>query len=62
MNFSMGCISFVSYIKPQPALADTPEECVVYLLYPTSNHNWRGYGTRPFEVVYLLYPTSNHNL
>ena len=33
------CISFVSYIKPQPIDAYTQLKSVVYLLFPTSNHN-----------------------
>ena len=33
------CISFESYIKPQPALQRYKEIQVVYLLNPTSNHN-----------------------
>ena len=39
-NGGTRCISFESYIKPQPGLpADMIDE-VVYLLNPTSNHNW----------------------
>ena len=57
----LGCISFDSYIKPQPR---SWKECcsnVVYLLIPTSNHNLRlGWVGKRF-VVYLLIPTSNHN-
>ena len=34
------CISFDSYIKPQPAVCRPAHSCVVYLLIPTSNHNW----------------------
>ena len=33
------CISFDSYIKPQPAAALPVPALVVYLLIPTSNHN-----------------------
>ena len=56
------CISFDSYIKPQRLsywwrLAD-----VVYLLIPTSNHNFRPPMQPSAFVVYLLIPTSNHNL
>ena len=55
------CISFDSYIKPQPHGAKVRNLCVVYLLIPTSNHNWRwGLHVNTF-VVYLLIPTSNHN-
>ena len=45
------CISFDSYIKPQQSTCRAPERLVVYLLIPTSNHNY-------FEFVfrnYLLY-------
>ena len=35
---------------------------VVYLLYPTSNHNNVDNILAQADVVYLLYPTSNHNL
>ena len=55
------CISFVSYIKPQRdgrwfALFE-----VVYLSFPTSNHNTRLRYRRLRTVVYLSFPTSNHN-
>ena len=55
------CISFDSYIKPQRLsywwrLAD-----VVYLLIPTSNHNYFAECSNYGFVVYLLIPTSNHN-
>ena len=33
------CISFDSYIKPQPGHSDGEKKTVVYLLIPTSNHN-----------------------
>ena len=33
------CISFDSYIKPQPSVDDGSRVSVVYLLIPTSNHN-----------------------
>ena len=36
-------------------------EEVVYLLTPTSNHNWSQKGLLWMLVVYLLTPTSNHN-
>ena len=57
----LSCISFDSYIKPQPNTQRQYAVCVVYLLIPTSNHNL-GYevATQP-SVVYLLIPTSNHN-
>ena len=56
-----GCISFDSYIKPQRKNEDNHEWRVVYLLIPTSNHNWRFNENSKGEVVYLLIPTSNHN-
>ena len=34
-----GCISFDSYIKPQPYFDTYVPTRVVYLLIPTSNHN-----------------------
>ena len=37
---AVSCISFDSYIKPQPRV-DCANTCaVVYLLIPTSNHNY----------------------
>ena len=36
---TMCCISFDSYIKPQPCRRWVVFGCVVYLLIPTSNHN-----------------------
>ena len=56
-----GCISFDSYIKPQQAIYNRYITNVVYLLIPTSNHNWDLVFCIIFEVVYLLIPTSNHN-
>ena len=56
------CISFDSYIKPQLNRCADIFESVVYLLTPTSNHNWRVLFIEESLVVYLLTPTSNHNL
>ena len=56
------CISFDSYIKPQPSIPMSWHKIVVYLLIPTSNHNWAFIISKPPPVVYLLIPTSNHNL
>ena len=56
------CISFDSYIKPQPLLPGAAPWMVVYLLIPTSNHNYCIVIDDGGEVVYLLIPTSNHNL
>ena len=36
---TIGCISFDSYIKPQPFVSLNKSILVVYLLIPTSNHN-----------------------
>ena len=55
------CISFESYIKPQPLARFKYFSHVVYLLNPTSNHNWLGWCSLWAFVVYLLNPTSNHN-
>ncbi len=55
------CISFDSYIKPQPSLIKIRMIVVVYLLIPTSNHNRLLSEIRCALVVYLLIPTSNHN-
>ena len=55
------CISFDSYIKPQLACALVFEYAVVYLLIPTSNHNYFYIVAVVAVVVYLLIPTSNHN-
>ena len=55
------CISFDSYIKPQPDKTYAQKLIVVYLLIPTSNHNIRQLTKFLERVVYLLIPTSNHN-
>ena len=55
------CISFDSYIKPQPWLMVIVKRIVVYLLIPTSNHNYISVFSYYQFVVYLLIPTSNHN-
>ena len=55
------CISFESYIKPQLEFVFLYLLEVVYLLNPTSNHNFVGYNLLHHSVVYLLNPTSNHN-
>ena len=58
---SLSCISFDSYIKPQPACCNSLRKRVVYLLIPTSNHNRKLWLQQQTKVVYLLIPTSNHN-
>ena len=55
------CISFDSYIKPQPYSRFCICNVVVYLLIPTSNHNLLLCVIKTNMVVYLLIPTSNHN-
>ena len=57
----LSCISFDSYIKPQLSDGCPSDTPVVYLLIPTSNHNWINSYKNIHEVVYLLIPTSNHN-
>ena len=62
LNFvSYGCISFDSYIKPQLFSPSYDATMVVYLLIPTSNHNFACVVPESRAVVYLLIPTSNHN-
>ena len=56
------CISFDSYIKPQLRFLYKVYNGVVYLLIPTSNHNYLVLCTKLMPVVYLLIPTSNHNV
>ena len=56
------CISFDSYIKPQRNSHSVVLSQVVYLLIPTSNHNYASWFKISLRVVYLLIPTSNHNL
>ena len=55
------CISFDPYIKPQRRQRYHVRLWVVYLLIPTSNHNFWTLFATPLAVVYLLIPTSNHN-
>ena len=55
------CISFDSYIKPQRCVCLPEQLLVVYLLIPTSNHNFDVCSRLLDYVVYLLIPTSNHN-
>ena len=57
-----GCISFVSYIKPQPLSHNRKPVTVVYLSFPTSNHNYTDNDGEIKTVVYLSFPTSNHNV
>ena len=55
------CISYYSYIKPQPDLHCKDGWCVVYRTIPTSNHNWTTTYQNFLDVVYRTIPTSNHN-
>ena len=45
------CISFDSYIKPQPCFGAEQKSSVVYLLIPTSNHN----NVHQRHIQHLLY-------
>ena len=47
------CISFVSYIKPQPACICVKHIIVVYLSFPTSNHNARA--SRPSRRLLYIF-------
>ena len=60
-NCKTGCLSLDSYIKPQPDAFNACKAAVVYLLIPTSNHNFNSRDRKAEKVVYLLIPTSNHN-
>ena len=42
-------------------MAFMSQQFVVYLLIPTSNHNFESDYIDTAKVVYLLIPTSNHN-
>ena len=57
------CISFDSYIKPQPWHRSWSRDTVVYLLIPTSNHNSvRLYtnGTKLY-IFWFLHQTTTHD-
>ena len=56
------CLSIFSYIKPQLDIALWIWISVVYLSFPTSNHNIIDFIVTLVDVVYLSFPTSNHNL
>ena len=55
------CISYYSYIKPQPPLQTAAFTRVVYRTIPTSNHNLACSNLDLLHVVYRTIPTSNHN-
>ena len=48
-----GCRSFVSYIKPQLSLVVSLKSDVVYLSFPTSNHN-RAYAREAIKMLYIF--------
>ena len=56
------CICLFSYIKPQQSCAYVFIRYVVYVSFPTSNHNAWGHHHGRSRVVYVSFPTSNHNL
>src|SRR5574344_960878 len=55
------CISYLSYIKPQPSLINLFGMSVVYHIFPTSNRNQQSSRLNLFCVVYHIFPTSNRN-
>ena len=55
------CISYYSYIKPQPNYESARIKSVVYRTIPTSNHNTCILCVCARIVVYRTIPTSNHN-
>ena len=59
---TLSCISYCSYIKPQPYRKGKTRSHVVSLTVPTSNHNWPAAARHPVSVVSLTVPTSNHNI
>ena len=62
ITFQMCCISFDSYIKPQPIHYDKPGSmgCISFDSY-IKPQPWCDLSAT-LSVVYLLIPTSNHNL
>ena len=62
--FLNSCLYLVSYIKPQPTWWLSLNARVVYILFPTSNHNWhecRVYRVRLF-ISCFLHQTTTINL
>ena len=59
----MCCISFDSYIKPQPYSVLVALNAVVYLLIPTSNHNSRFFYLMMvmLYIFWFLHQTTTHN-
>ena len=62
--FLMSCISFDSYIKPQLHLSVHDIDGVVYLLIPTSNHNWNAFlfPASPLYIFWFLHQTTTNLL
>ena len=60
-HVSFCCISYYSYIKPQPHIEECNNLLVVYHTIPTSNHNTMIFLSKDKRVVYHTIPTSNHN-
>ena len=58
------CISLISYIKPQPLSTIAHYLLVVYLLYPTSNHNRRPSGEegQALYISYILHQTTTYEI
>ena len=59
---SLGCISYYSYIKPQPSEECSLREYVVYRTIPTSNHNlWRflAFSSALYIVLFLHQTTTD---
>ena len=57
------CISFVSYIKPQLFVCVQKYAAVVYLSFPTSNHNevWVLNKTSSLYIFRFLHQTTTHS-
>ena len=57
------CLSLDSYIKPQPDIRKSFRRTVVYLLIPTSNHNWRWgvVGSALLFISWFLHQTTTHS-
>ena len=61
-NFWVSCISFDSYIKPQPHTRKAWIWLVVYLLIPTSNHNytWKQATQLLLYIFWFLHQTTTY--
>ena len=60
-NAAARCISYLSYIKPQPTATIFAISlcCISYLSYIKPQHNYDV--KQRTNVVYLIFPTSNRN-